>query len=352
MNGLERPFHSQVRMLRRTVLPALAGHVEALHRARVASRRLRELCPLVAAQLGQTKVDRVRRRVRRVTRALGAVREVDVALAALDETSRDEPSQLAAIARVRQHLVHERDTRRKRMLTHLTPVNIEKLDKQLTEMGHDLRGGRFDEAGRERLAERISRRARRVLDAVGEAGALYQIDRVHAVRISVKKLRYALEISTETRVARAAVAVRQLKAVQDTLGRLHDLEVLMRCVLDVQVRSDPQLAGHQALDALRYGIEDECRQLHGQYVGQRARIGKICERAILMETRICPWRGREPLSARRRPDPLAAARFPKRRMMAKVLPRPTGSDQSPPSRRPSTGTAGLRPASGGSRLRS
>src|SRR5262245_28849831 len=56
-----------------------AGDVDALHRSRVATRRLREALPLVKGRGRERR--RLRRDLRRVTRALGPVRELDVALA-------------------------------------------------------------------------------------------------------------------------------------------------------------------------------------------------------------------------------------------------------------------------------
>ena len=56
---------------------------------------------------------------------------------------------------------------------------------------------------------------------------LFDSERLHQVRIALKRLRYAMELAGELRVASTAAAVRDLKAVQDTLGTLHDHDVLM-----------------------------------------------------------------------------------------------------------------------------
>ncbi|MBA2354814.1 MAG: CHAD domain-containing protein, partial [Acidobacteria bacterium] len=49
------------------------GDVEAVHQARVASRRLREVVPVVAANLPRARRKRLERDLRRLTRALGPV---------------------------------------------------------------------------------------------------------------------------------------------------------------------------------------------------------------------------------------------------------------------------------------
>ena len=61
------------------------GDAESLHQARVATRRLREALPLVAQGSRGRKLEKS---VRRLTRALGPVRELDVALITLDELQR------------------------------------------------------------------------------------------------------------------------------------------------------------------------------------------------------------------------------------------------------------------------
>ena len=69
----------------RSLPAARAGEVSAIHQARVATRRLREALPLVARGAPGRKLARA---VRRLTRALGPVRELDVALLTLGELAR------------------------------------------------------------------------------------------------------------------------------------------------------------------------------------------------------------------------------------------------------------------------
>jgi CHAD domain-containing protein len=59
------------------------GDIEALHRVRVASRRIRELVPVLQLDAGRTR--KLGRRLRKVTSRLGAMREFDVLLLLVDE---------------------------------------------------------------------------------------------------------------------------------------------------------------------------------------------------------------------------------------------------------------------------
>src|SRR6188508_3387603 len=60
-----------------------AGDVSAVHHARVATRRLRELLPIL--QLDRSVAEKLGHRLRRTTRRLGAVRELDVLLLLTEE---------------------------------------------------------------------------------------------------------------------------------------------------------------------------------------------------------------------------------------------------------------------------
>ena len=99
-----------------------------------------------------------------------------------------------------------------------------------------------------------------------EAGHLYNPDSLHRVRIETKKLRYGLEIAAEGGVKSAMPLVRQLKKVQDTLGRLHDLQVLEAHVAAVQAAPPARALPEDSLAAVARALEDECRHLHGRYI--------------------------------------------------------------------------------------
>src|SRR6476661_5046661 len=73
------------------------GDVRALHRARVASRRLRELLPML--QLQPSRARKLSRRLRKVTMRLGAVRELDVLLLLIDELHLSRPARSAGLSR-------------------------------------------------------------------------------------------------------------------------------------------------------------------------------------------------------------------------------------------------------------
>jgi CHAD domain-containing protein len=107
---------------------------------------------------------------------------------------------------------------------------------------------------------------------------MYLPGRLHVVRIALKKLRYAVELSSEAGRAIDPANLRALKRWQDLLGRLHDIQVLIDRVRQVQASSgSSNLATRGGFDALVGALEADCRQLHARYVRQRQAILTLCE---------------------------------------------------------------------------
>ena len=129
------------------------------------------------------------------------------------------------------------------------------------------------------LEARQAHRAARVRSMIELAGALYAPEPLHSVRIALKKLRYSVELSGETGRTPVKATVGVLKAAQDLLGHLHDLQVLLMWVRHVQASLPlASLSDREALDALAHAIEDDCRLLHASYMRDRAALIAIADR--------------------------------------------------------------------------
>ena len=106
---------------------ALAGENVAVHQARVGSRRLREVLTPMRGVLAAHAAERARDEVRRVTRALGPVRELDVAIALFDELAEAHGLAPAARLAVRRTMVRDRDAAQRRLRAALPPRRQERL---------------------------------------------------------------------------------------------------------------------------------------------------------------------------------------------------------------------------------
>jgi CHAD domain-containing protein len=263
------------------------GSVDALHRMRVASRRLRELLPLL--QLNGTTSRKLDRQLRRVTKQLGVVRELDVLIGLIDDFGRNRRYSLTTLRLLSQRVGHTRDSARERLAAKLPTWKLERLVNRLEravssdESSHAK--GRADDRVRAKrvwlwaLDARLARRAARVQRAIEMAGALYVPERLHDVRIALKKLRYAAELSLDAGRPRLTADVAALKAAQDLLGRLHDYEVLITSGRNAQASLfPPDLAIWRQLKRLVDTVEDDCRQMHGRYMRDRKRLIAIANR--------------------------------------------------------------------------
>lgn len=255
----------RARALKQHLPSAIDGNGTGVHHARVASRRLREAVPVLGMEATPKKAAKAERKIRKVTRALGAVRELDVTISVLDELAEKGTLPRLGLEEVRTHVVEERERRRAKMLKRLAKVDLEKLDRRLTEVAAALQDPGAEQ-WREALTTRLTKRGKALVKAIGCAGQLYNPERLHQVRIATKKLRYGLEIAADTGVSSAAAQLRHLKRTQETLGRLHDLQVLEAHVAAVEARPVERVLPPGSLAAISRALEDACRYLHGRYV--------------------------------------------------------------------------------------
>ena len=269
------------------------GDVRGLHRARVASRRLRELLPML--QLDAEKARKLGRRLKKVTTRLGTVRELDVLLLLIDAVHVSRRSRSSALGRVGISVAKERDDARKRLSARLPIVGMRRLAQKLDRVADQLRVAETSSsktaARNWRLAvdAQVAGRASRLSAAMAEAGAMYLPERLHAVRIAMKKLRYAFELSTELAGARNGAGLNALKRGQDLLGRMHDLQVLLERVRQVQASlTPPSVTVWRDLDALGVSIEDDCRLLHARYMRSRDQIAAIADKLIAPQGGVTP----------------------------------------------------------------
>ncbi len=254
---------------------AIAGDAAALHRARVASRRLREALPVAGAGASGGAQRKVRKLARRLTRALGTVRELDVTLQILEERAEADDGHGSAIDRARGMVRVERERRRADMLKRLSRINPDKLQRRLASFTAEVAAAESD-PWRRALAARLAHRARRLHQAIGRAGAIYVPFRLHAVRISAKQLRYTLELAVEAGLSDVRPHVSTVKRAQTTLGRLQDLQVVLRQVDAASAEPGLEPAARAGLARLAQTIEEDSRRAHGRYLRWASRLSAVC----------------------------------------------------------------------------
>jgi CHAD domain-containing protein len=254
-----------------------AGDVRALHRTRVASRRLREILPVL--ELDPDVARRLGRRLRKVTERLGVVRELDVLASLLEELHEDGRYDSATLARLAGAISDARSRARDRLFAKLPTGELRRIANKLNKVAHDLRDHKSSRGWRWAVEARLTHRATVLKHAMIDAGALYLPERLHAVRIALKKLRYALEVAVEAAGAPAANDLRTLKRGQDLLGRLHDLQILIDRARQLQASVDPpDVTLWRKIDVLTTALENDCRRLHARFMRHQTAVRAVCDR--------------------------------------------------------------------------
>ena len=272
----------------------VSGRGKALHKTRVASRRIREALPIVGAGASAAKVKKLSRKMRTLTRSLGPIRELDVELHLLENTSGIPGVPDRVIEIVRREVASRRQALRDELTGDGPVTDLKKLLKKLERVaerrpkgqthkakrklkaGQDTRNAEVEFGAQWRgvLAARLVRRARSLAGALEDAGALYVPERLHVVRISIKKLRYALEIAGDVGVKSAAALVKVLKRHQERLGHMHDLQVLLKHVRETEASPG---VGSRVNDLASYAesLDRQCRRLHAGFVERRAEVASV-----------------------------------------------------------------------------
>ena len=209
----------------------LGDNPEELHDLRVAGRRLDAVLRQFRSSLPASFL-RIRPTLKKVLRALGDVRDLDVALLDLETFSRELPkSDRESVEPLKQHLVSECGRARARMLSVLDSVsvqrNLQKLTSLLTAHSAAL------EQSSQKLAlnvapDLIRRRYRKVRKGADLLTLDSSIEAYHKVRGQVKKLRYALEAVAVLYGKPADQMLRAMRRWQEELGVQQDAEIASR----------------------------------------------------------------------------------------------------------------------------
>jgi CHAD domain-containing protein len=253
------------------------GDVRALHQTRVASRRLREILPVL--QVDPDLARRLGRRLRKVTQRLGAIRELDVLSLLTEELAASSRYDQQTVRKVVTLIGEERKRARNRLLDKLSLGELRRIAGKLDRIADALKKEKPSRGWHWAVDARVTRRALALKSALADAGSLYLPERLHAVRIALKKLRYACEVGAEAAGLSNKNELRSLKRGQDILGRLHDVQVLLDRIRELQASLGPgdDLLSRK-LDTLMTALENDCRRLHARFIHQRPAVVAVCDR--------------------------------------------------------------------------
>lgn len=275
MTHLDRVVRVNAQVLLSMVGGIREGNADAIHAARVATRRLRAALPIAWSNRTEQELANGRRTLRRIARALGRARDVDVALDILGGMELKVPGSHAAILGLRAELTSRQWREQRRLIKRLENLGV-------LEVSTSSRFERILPAIEWRTDRRwllledvLLRHAERLRDSVVAATGVYFPNRTHFVRIQTKRLRYLLElVPTEPPELRGAA--KRLRRVQEVLGALNDRQTVADLV-DEADEASGNGEGREQYDALRSWLTADARELHRKYLEHRENLVAVCE---------------------------------------------------------------------------
>ena len=211
--------------------------IEYVHRMRVATRRVRNTIDLFESHLPSKRCKKWCKQVKRVARALGDARDVDVQIVAVREflSTLDQAPHQAYRFGIERLLL--RLTQRRSGLQRAVVAAIDTLESAGTvqEMQEVLRG--FQAKGRavdadalpaslQALAHKtIIRRFEEMMVFSPYVASSEHVDELHRMRIAAKLLRYTLEVYDPLLNESLKPQIKLIRHVQNMLGEIHDYDV-------------------------------------------------------------------------------------------------------------------------------
>ena len=268
------------------------GAVDAIHDARVATRRIRELLALVPGVPGREGEDDAAKGYKKMGRALGRVRDIDVQLALIRYLEDHAPHTGPSLLLVRQDYERARLSKTRDLIKTLERIDVEALLRAVADARPGGLRRRLTASGSpQQLRRLLVERAHSAVDAIVHATGIYFPRRAHGARIAIKQLRYAAEIAEATGLSEMATAVKTLRKGQETLGDLHDRHALAETLTGY---GKDEGVAREHVQLARRVLEGEVMQLHAQYLARRAALRAACAEVEQIASRT--WRPRPALA--------------------------------------------------------
>lgn len=259
---------SQVALLA-SYLPLVmkSDDVEAIHKMRVTTRRLQASLDLLQTANDQTKIRKLKKKLRNWRRALSPVRNYDVFLLVIEKEGASRSSTRRQSFEHLKSILQKRRARRlakaRRYLKHIKlgeicsklgldadlcapkkwPVEADQsttqetqTEKLLAPIAAPLPEIIGERAIALRAAERIEQRLSEFQLLAAQSHPTTNPAELHQLRIAAKRLRYLLEIVSEMGYGEAVRALAWLRQLQDRIGDWHDLESIEEEIISIVSR--------------------------------------------------------------------------------------------------------------------
>jgi CHAD domain-containing protein len=256
----------QLKQLQAEIDGALDGRdIEYIHRMRVASRRLRNGMACFKDCLPKKKSKPWRDEIRRITHALGSARDLDIQIDCLNKLY-DDSLDTSFKAGYRRVLLRLKQRRSKAQSKVTKTLNRLKESDILAEMQSRMEKLAAHSDDTYLYTPSLYQRAFKNINTHLEAFLSYQddirnpeqIEKLHAMRIAGKQLRYTIEIFSPIYDKALLPFTQVMKELQDQLGSIHDDDVwiswLPKFIEEEQARVEDYFGNLGPLKTLLPGI--------------------------------------------------------------------------------------------------
>ena len=215
----------------------VSEHPDPIHDTRVWSRRLQQIFSFLFPKPRNGKAKKLTRTLRRVRRALGTCRNLDVSLELIQHRI-----ETASSSAERDGWGYIRDFAQEKRAAEILRARKElgRYDivafvirtqalLELAEFGKDVE---------ENLKQSIAGAVQDWTEALNTAKDQEDRETLHTLRIAGKRLRYRMELLAELGETSARSKIKSLRALQDQLGDWHDCYVMLQLVAEFIGRPD------------------------------------------------------------------------------------------------------------------
>ena len=204
--------------------------IEGVHSMRVATRRLRSALRDFMPLMKKHRLQNAREDLKEIAAALGAVRDHDVAIVALETLQIKAKSALIndGIGVLIEERRRQREDARRNLAKTLDRDRLDRIQKRFQNaLTKAVKPGKsadrisFNKAGRDLTAD-----GWRELQQLGSSlYAPFRVEEIHEMRIAAKRLRYAIELFVACWGEKISPFANEISKMQTFLGELHDCDV-------------------------------------------------------------------------------------------------------------------------------
>jgi len=243
-----------------------AEDIEYIHRMRVATRRMRSALSIFKRCFPKKEFQDIDRDVRKVTRALGEARDLDVQLDVLREAEAqfNTPRLLPGLKRLELRLTQKRAEAQQHVISAMDRLLVDRLLERLQAWYAPLLDAAagvylYAPALYQLAFESVQARVKELLGHVPYISDPANVLELHAMRISAKRLRYTLEAFDDLYGANLKPFINQTRKFQDMLGDIHDadvwIELIPRFIQEENERISIYFGNNRPLRRLLPGLE-------------------------------------------------------------------------------------------------